>query len=138
MKILIRIKGQVKIRKDMKETLERLNLRNKYNAIILPEKPEYLGMLKDVENFVAFGDIDAKTLKILVEKRAEALPGKKVDVDKVIKGLEAGKTLRELELKPFFRLPPPIKGIKTKEHFPRGVLGNHREKINDLLMRMLQ
>ncbi|KKL95423.1 hypothetical protein LCGC14_1854700, partial [marine sediment metagenome] len=43
----------------------------------------------------------------------------------------------KLNLKPFFRLHPPRKGIKSKLHFPKGVLGDNKEKINDLVLRML-
>ena len=50
--------------------------------------------------------------------------------------LKAGK-MDELSIKPFFRLHPPRGGIKSKVHFPKGVLGNNKEKINELIMRML-
>ena len=45
--------------------------------------------------------------------------------------------MSEFNIKPFFRLPPPRGGINSKERFPKGVLGNHREKINELIRRML-
>jgi large subunit ribosomal protein L30 len=114
---VIRITGQVGLNKEVVETLDRLRLRRKYVCVVL-EKPtkEQIGMIEKVRDFVAYGEIDEKTYKELVEKR-----GKKVD----------GK------LKPFFRLHPARGGIETKKHFPKGVLGNHKEKINDLIVRML-
>jgi len=117
MKAVIRIKGMVGINKKIEDTLYRLRLRRKYACVVF-ENPtkEQLGMIKKVRDFVAFGEIDEATLKELVEKR-----GKKVD----------GK------LKPFFRLHPPRKGIKSKVHFPKGVLGDNLDKINDLIRRML-
>ena len=45
--------------------------------------------------------------------------------------------VEELNMKPFFRLHPPRGGINAKIHFPKGVLGNNKEKINDLIKRML-
>ena len=48
-----------------------------------------------------------------------------------------GKKNTKGKLKPFFRLHPPRKGIKSKKHYPKGVLGNHGKKINELLERML-
>lgn len=117
---IIRIHGQVKLRKPIVETLHRLRLRRKYACVVF-DKPnkEQLGMIKKVKDFVAFGEIDEATYKELIKKR-----GKK-DVQ--------GK------LKPFFRLHPPRKGIESKKHFGvgKGVLGNNKEKINELIGRML-
>jgi len=110
---VIRITGDVGLRKDIVETLNRLRLRRKYSCVVF-ENPlkEQLGMIKKVRDFVAFGDIDEKTYKKLVEKR-------------------------KTKIKNFFRLHPPRGGIKTKLPFPKGVLGNHREAINKLIERML-
>ena len=112
---IIRIRGRVKIKSDAEETLNRLNLRRKYTCIVI-EKPkeEQLGMLKKIENLVAFGEIDKETYEELVKKRGKQ--GKR-----------------------FFRLHPPRKGIESKKHFGigKGVLGNNKEKINDLILRML-
>lgn len=110
---IIRITGEVGLRKEIVETLNRLKLRRKYSCVVF-ENPtkEQLGMVKKVRDFVAFGDIDEKTYKKLVEKR-------------------------KTKIKNFFRLHPPRGGIKTKLHFPKGVLGNHKEKINELIKRML-
>ena len=44
---------------------------------------------------------------------------------------------RKTKIENFFRLHPPRGGIKSKIHFPKGVLGDNKEKINDLIKRML-
>ena len=115
MKAIIRISGQVGLNKEVIETFNRLRLRRKYSCIVL-EKPtkEQLGMIKNLKNFLAFGDINAETYKKLVEKR-------------------------KTNIKNFFRLHPPRKGIDSKKHFgvKKGVLGDNKEKINDLIERML-
>ena len=110
---VIRITGEIGLRKDVVETLNRLKLRKKYSCVVL-ENPakEQLGMVNKVRDFVAFGEINDPTYKKLQEKR-------------------------KTKIKDFFRLHPPRGGIKTKLHFPKGVLGNHREKINELIERML-
>ena len=53
--------------------------------------------------------------------------------------MEKGKTPEHLGLKPFFRLHSPRGGINSKAHFPvrKGVLGDNKEKINELVKRML-
>jgi len=58
-----------------------------------------------------------------------------MDEKKVIEEINDGK--KSKIIKPYFRLHPPRKGIKSKLHYPKGVLGNHGEEINKLLERML-
>ena len=139
--IAIRIKGIPGMPNDMEETLQRLRLGRKYTAVLLRDNKETIGMIRKVENFIAYGKIEEKTLLELVKARGKALDNKgKIDAEKIVKELLEGKTekkLLELGLKPFFRLHPPRKGINSKIHFPKGVLGNNKEKINDLIRRML-
>ena len=118
---VIRIKGQVGLRKDIKETLNRLRLRKKYTCVVIEDTKENSGMIKKVKDFVAFGEIDDKTHKELVEKRGKKDPNHK------------GK------IKPFFRLHPPRGGIESKRHFGvgKGVLGDNKTEINKLIGRML-
>ena len=59
------------------------------------------------------------------------------EANKLAKEMLAGKKMEELGLKPWFSLHPARGGINTKLHYPRGVLGNHKDKINDLIKRML-
>ena len=60
-------------------------------------------------------------------------------IKEIVEGLEKGKTFEEFNLKPFFRLHPPRGGIETKKHFGvgKGVLGDHKNQISKLLMKML-
>ena len=71
----------------------------------------------------------------LVEKRGKVIGSKKLDVKKVVEDLK--KNGKSEIIKPFFRLHPPIGGIKTKLHFPKGVLGNNKKEINKLIEKML-
>lgn len=112
---VIRIRGQVGLKQKIVETFNRLKLRKKYSCIVI-EKPtkEQIGMIEKVRNFVAYGEINEGTYKKLVEARG-------------------GK------IKNFFRLHPPRKGIDSKKHFgvDKGVLGDNKEKINELIKKML-
>ncbi len=138
MKAIIRITGDVNLNKDIRETLERLRLRRKYSCIVITPNKEQEGMIKKLRNFIAFGDIKEETFQKLLEKRAQLKDKtKKVDLKKALQELQKGKSYDELNLKPFFRLHPPRKGINSKIHFPKGVLGDNKEKINELLERML-
>lgn len=90
-------------------------------------------MIHEIEDFVAYGKISQETFKELIEKRGQRLDkGKKAEVFELEKG-----SYEEHNLKPFFRLHPPRGGIDSKIHYPKGVLGNHGDKIVELLRRML-
>ena len=115
--VIIRIKGQVGLKHDIKETLQRLGLKKKYSCLILENpKAEELGMIKKVRNFVAYGELDSETHKKLIEARGKFSKSKK-----------------------YFRLHPPRGGIESKKHFGvgKGVLGDNQNKINELILRML-
>lgn len=128
---IIRIKGMVDRNKEIANTLDRLRLRRKYACVVVKETDIIKGMLKKVRNEIAYGKIDDETLKKLIDKR-----GQKIDKTKDIKEVKDLK-FEEANLKPFFRLHPARGGIDSKQHFPRGVLGDHKEKIKDLIGRML-
>jgi len=114
---VIRIHGDVGLNQDVVETFKRLRLRRKYSCVIIKPTKENMGMVKKLRNFVAYGELDEGTYKELVKER--------------------GKKDKEGKLKPFFRLHPPRKGINSKLHYPKGVLGDHDKKINELVRRML-
>jgi len=137
---VIRISGKVKMKGKVEETMNRLRLRKKYSCVLIPEKPEMMGMIKDVRNFVAFGNIDEKTLIELIKargKQAGKRNEKVKDAEKIAKEILAGKKLEELGIKPWFGLHPARGGIDSKHHYPKGVMGDHKQDINKLLLKML-
>lgn len=136
--LVIRIAGQVNVSEDIKEAFNRINLKRKYSATLLHPTRENLRLLKKIRNNVAYGEIDMSTLKELIKKRAQPLANKKINPEEIISQLDK-KSFKSLGLKPFFRLHPPRKGIESKKHFGvgKGVLGDNKEKINELVRRML-
>lgn len=135
---IIRIKGRVGLKKEINETLDRLRIRKKYACVVINPNKEQEGMIKKLRDFIAYGKIDDKTFKNLIEKRGKLIDKKKkVDSKKIVEEIKKGKKFEEVNLKPFFRLHSPRKGIKSKVHFPKGVLGDNKEKINNLIERML-
>jgi len=135
--VAIRIVGEIGLSREEKENLFNLRLRRKYSCILLKDTSR----LSDrVKARICFGEIDKETLKLLISKRARKSGDKPVaeSADSIIKKLEEGKTLSDMEIKPFFRLHPPKGGFKksTKVLYPKGILGENKQ-INDLLRRML-
>ena len=113
---IIRISGMVKVSRDIENTLYKLRLRRKYSCVVINLNESLKGMLDKVKFYVAYGEIDKETYDKLVKARGKKVNGK---------------------LKPFFRLHPPRKGIKSKLQYPKGVLGNNKKDINKLIERML-
>ena len=138
---VIRISGMVDVKKDIAETLDRLRLRRKYACVLIPRNKNNEGMLEKVKFYIAYGEIDKNTLVKLIKERAKSVEGDKnkikINVEEVADNLIKGKKLSDFELKPFFRLHPPRKGIKSKLVYPKGVLGNNGKDINKLIERML-
>ena len=78
---VVRIKGRVKVRKQVEATLQKLRLKAPNNCVLLPEEPSMLGMLSRVRDFVAYGKINRETLVKLLRKRLRmrGVKGKKVE-----------------------------------------------------------
>ncbi|MDE1857379.1 MAG: uL30 family ribosomal protein [Candidatus Micrarchaeota archaeon] len=126
---IVRIRGRVNVRSDIKETLERLRLPRVNNCSIVKMNDSYYGMLKNCVNHVAFGEIDEATLKKLLEKRAEGLD---------IKQVESGDTKAMKEAMPL-RLHPPKHGYRSTKLSVKqgGSLGYMGSGINNLIGRMI-
>jgi len=133
---IIRISGMVNVPKDIENSLERLRLKRKYSCVLINPNDSLLGILKKIKYRVSYGEIDKETLIHLIEKRGKSINKEKINPKKIAEDVLSGKSLKELGLKPFFRLHPPRKGIKSKLQYPKGVLGNNKE-INKLIERML-
>lgn len=151
---VVRIKGRVNVRKDVERTLHLLRLYRKHHCVILQAKKDIVGMLKKIERFITWGEIEPNVLKLLIEKRGR-LPGNKRVTPEYIKE-KTGKTIDEIVeelyngnlsfkdipgLKSFFRLKPPTKGFENKgikkPYSLGGVFGYRGKAINSLLERMI-
>ncbi|MBU0536681.1 MAG: uL30 family ribosomal protein [Nanoarchaeota archaeon] len=120
---VVLVRGHIDLNNDVKDTLNMLKLFRKNYCVVLEKTSPNMGMVQKVKDVITWGEIDEKTLKILIEKRAEKNPK------------DSTKN------KKFFRLQPPRKGFGRKgikQPFNKGgALGYRGEKINDLIQRML-
>ncbi len=151
---VVRIKGKVNIKKEAEKTMQLLRLYKKHHCSIIPAKKEIIGMLKRIERYVTWGEIEPHTLKLLLEKRGR-LPGNKRLTSEYVKE-KTGKTIEEIAkevaeakaelkaipgLKLFFRLKPPSKGFERygikKPYSMGGVFGYRGKEINSLLEKMI-
>jgi len=148
---VIMLRSVVGVKKPVKDTLELLRL-HKINHCVFLEGNEYnRGMLQKVKDFVAWGEVDKDTLKMIIEERGRLIGNIRLkdvslgdttfgSLDVFVESLLNGKaSFRDIPtLKPVFRLHPPRKGHKgIKKSFKAGgELGYHGDKINDLLLKM--
>ncbi len=137
----IRLKGNVKLDKEIRDTLDMLNLKRVNNCNLLRKTKEIEGMLKKSMSCITWGEVSKETLEKLLLKRVKETGEKKLDSTKVKDATEKllkGSKLKELGLKVPIRLHPASKGlISIKQPFPRGDTGYRGEKINELLERMI-
>lgn len=121
---IVRVRGRFGIKPKIKRTLELLKLHKPNHCVLYKDTPSIRGMLKLIENYVAYGEISEDTLKLLLKKRS--------NVDETLKILKDGGKLDHV-----FRLHPPRKGWKSIKHrYPKGAVGE-RDDMDDLLKRMM-
>ncbi len=149
---VIRIRGSVKVKKKINDTLDMLRLKRVNHCVVIPETLEYVGMLKKAKDRITWGKTNKKILAELLEKRTDLIGKENFDVellkkitdfnsfeefsDALIKGKVKLKDYKKI--KPVFRLNPPRKGFKSiRLPYPKGDLGHRGEKINELLKRMI-
>ena len=150
--LVVRIKGQADIPYWATTTLKLLKLDKKFRATILPAKENTLGMLKKIQHYISWQEIDVSTTKELLDKKGRKAGYKKITsedlseigfktMDELASSLTEGKsTLSKLKpLKPWFALAPPKHGFKrsTKKLYgQKGVLG-HNKELNTIVRRMM-
>lgn len=151
---IVRIKGKVNVKREAEKTMQLLRLYRKHHCSIVPANPEMLGMIKTIERFVTWGEIEPSTLLNLLEKRGR-LPGNArltseyvkektgKNMEDFVKNVDGSKiSLGDIPgLKKFFRLKPPSKGFERngmkKPYSLGGVFGYRGKDINVLLTRMI-
>ena len=137
---IVRVRGPINTKPDVKKTFEMLSLASVNRMSIWPENKASLKMLKKVENYATFGTISEEVLVEVVEKRATALTGE-LETKTAIKALKEGKTIKEAGIKNCFRMSPPKKGYERKgikrSFTLGGALGNRKEKMSELVKKMM-
>jgi len=150
---VVRVRGTVNIKPDIKKTMQLLRLTRANHCVLLQENVVYKGMLQIVKDYTTWGEINKETLTKLLSARAR-LSGDKPLTEEYLKKstpypnfeklsealLENKLTYKEIpEIKPLFRLNPPKKGHRTvkRSFVNKGSLGYRKDNINTLIERML-
>jgi len=114
--VVVRIRTELTRSPEVRTTFRMLNLDKKNHAVIIDNRPTYLGMLEKIKEYVTWGKLNSDAEKALMKKKKKnmiAIP-----------------------------LQPPLKGFGRKgikAPFSRGgAHGNRGDKINDLIIRMVR
>lgn len=139
---VVRVRGRVNLRKELKDTLRMLRLIRVNHCVLIRKDPKTEGMVKKVRDFVTWGEISDKTLEKLVSEKGRMIGDRKLDgneVKSIFTKIKKVENVKEIEgFKPVFRMNPPRKGYEgIKQAFPKGALGYRGEEINKLLERMM-
>ena len=149
---VVQVRGTVKTRREIKDTLKMLRLYHINHCVIIPDTPAYVGMIRKVKDFVAYGEVESGVVEELLRTRGRLVGDVHLTdeyvkensqysgITEFAKALSAGEArLADVAgLKPVLRLHPPRKGYKTtkRTYQQGGSLGYHGENINDLLHKM--
>lgn len=150
---VVRVRGTISASRDVRETLKMLRLTRNNYAVLIDNRPSFIGMLKAAQNFITWGEASKEIVHMLITKKGRLVGNKKLTEEYA---QTAGfKSLTELaeaifncrveylklpNVQPVFKLHPPTKGFKgkiKKSYGAGGELGYRGEKINELIKRMV-
>jgi large subunit ribosomal protein L30 len=148
----VKIRGSISAKREARETLDMLRLDKANNAVLIDNRPSYLGMLYRVQNYVTWGEVSKETVVMLLKERGKLAGGKKLtaeyveslgykSIDEIAEAIASCKVEYQKlpKIQPVFKLHPPSKGFKgkTKKSYSAGGEAGYRgEKIKDLIKRM--
>lgn len=149
----MKVRGTIRAQREARETLDMLHLARSNHAVLVDNRPSFLGMLKRVRSYVTWGEVSKETVAMLLKERGKLVGNKKLTDEYAQK--VGYKSLDELAdavasckvehwklpgVQPVFRLHPPKKGFKgkTKKSYSAGGEAGYRgERINELIKRMV-
>ena len=151
--LVVRMRGTVNVPYWALTTLKNLYLNKRFSATLVPETSNYMGMLRKINQWVAWSKADSDIIRTLIEKRGkkkgsalESGDEKKTKpeykgIDELVSAIVSDKIKfsEQNNIKPWFSLNPPKGGFKksTKKQFSDGgILGNNKELL-EIVKRMV-
>lgn len=152
---LVRVRGSTHVKPHIVDALKTMGLTRKNHATLMIKDDSSKGVISKVNDYVAWGEVDAKTIESLIRSRGRISGVKPLTEEYVrensgyngiadlAKAISEGKaTLKDVKgLKRVFRLNPPLKGFERggikKPYTLGGALGYRANKMNELISRMI-
>ncbi len=146
---IVRLRGEVNVRPEIRDTLAMLRIHRVNHCAVVKEDPHFRGMIQKVKDYVAWGEIDDDTLALLLERRGRLSKNRRLSEEflkekgygsfkELASAVNSGSAnLKDLGVKPIFRLHPARKGLRTTKKTAQqgGDLG-FRQDLADLIKRM--
>jgi len=152
MYLVVNLHGKIDSSVAVRKALGEMKVERKFSATVVPDDSSTVGMLSLCKDYVAWSQVDAELLALLLEKRGMASESRRLDESALTKlGFKTYRDLAEkIEregarlssisgIRPFFRLSPPRGGFKAsmrRQFTERGTLGRN-PKLPDIVRRML-
>ncbi|MEL0312462.1 MAG: 50S ribosomal protein L30 [Candidatus Poseidoniales archaeon] len=153
--IVVRARSDVKVERSIRETMGHMNLTRVNHAVIIPDNPQYRGMLQKAKDYITWGEADAGMVERMLTERGR-MSGNAPLTDTIVAEHTDYKNISEFAsaitageaqvkdipgLKRVFRLHPP-RGTKGWGGIKRsfvvgGALGSRGDAIGDLVDRMI-
>ena len=153
--IVVRARSNVKVERSIRETMGMLILTKVNHAVIIPENPQYKGMLQKAKDYITWGNADAGLVERMISERGRLVGDKPITDSDVkehteyssIKDFAAAivsgdATVKDMpNMKRVFRLHPP-RGPKgwgglKRTYVGGGALGSRGDDITALVERMI-
>ena len=81
--IVVRVRSDVGVERSIKETLNMLNLTKVNHAVIIPDNPQYAGMLQKAKDYITWGDATAEMVESMLRERGRLIGDKPLTDDVV-------------------------------------------------------
>ena len=81
--LVVRVRSGIKVRRDIKATMDMLNLTRVNHATIVPKTAAYLGMLRKAKDYITWGHADAPTIEMMMRERGRITGDAHLDDDHV-------------------------------------------------------
>ncbi|MHA1373249.1 MAG: 50S ribosomal protein L30 [Promethearchaeota archaeon] len=153
---VIRVRGAPGMKRKIQDTLKMLRMHKVNHGVLLWGDKSATGMLTKCKDYIAYGEIEEKTLVRLLRVRGR-IEGNTPLTDEHVKNLTEYGNIKELakalligeikyrekdiyKIKPVFRMHPPQKGFRgsIKKHYNEGgTLGYVQKYINELVKKMI-
>jgi len=149
---VIRVRGKTEVRGTIERAIELLNLTRVNHCSFFKDSKVLRGMLMKGKDYLTWGNVNSETMFKVLQKRARLegdaritdawLKNKNITWEKLNElFLNNPKEVYKLGIKKVFRLTPPSKGHARKgikiSFCEGGALAERKEKINDLLLKMI-
>ncbi len=153
--IVVRARSDVKVERSIRETMGYMNLTKVNHAVIIPDNPQYLGMLQKAKDYITWGEADAGMIERMLSERGRMVGDAPLtdaivaehtshaNIAEFAAAIANGEaTMKDIpDLKRVFRLHPPRGtngwgGIK-RAYTVGGALGSRGNDIGALVERMI-